>query len=42
MRSFHGTDLDLQPRCKGIDTIVLCGISTSVGVDATAREALSK
>lgn len=26
-------------RRRGIDTIVLCGISTSIGVDTTAREA---
>ena len=37
--AFHGTDLDLQLRRRGIDTIVLSGISTSAGVDTTAREA---
>ncbi len=37
--AFFGTELDLQLRRRGIDTIVLCGISTSVGVDTTAREA---
>ncbi len=37
--AFYGTDLDLQLRRRGIDTIVLCGISTSLGVDTTAREA---
>ncbi|MBE9918183.1 hydrolase [Paenibacillus donghaensis] len=37
--AFFGTDLDLQLRRRGVDTIVLCGISTSVGVDTTAREA---
>ncbi|OPJ65446.1 isochorismatase family protein [Clostridium chromiireducens] len=37
--AFHGTELDLQLRRRGIDTIVLCGISTSIGVDTTAREA---
>ncbi|MDP4144044.1 MAG: hydrolase [Bacillota bacterium] len=37
--AFYGTDLDLQLRRRGIDTIVLCGISTSMGVDTTAREA---
>lgn len=30
--AFYGTDLDLQLRRRGIDTIVLCGISTSIGV----------
>jgi Amidases related to nicotinamidase len=39
MSAFYGTDLDLQLRRRGIDTIVLCGISTSLGVDTTAREA---
>lgn len=37
--AFHGTDLDLQLRRRGIDTVVLCGLSTSIGVDTTAREA---
>ena len=37
--AFYGTDLDLQLRRRGIDNIVLCGISTGFGVDTTAREA---
>lgn len=37
--AFYGTDLDLQLRRRGIDTIVLCGVSTAYGVDTTAREA---
>jgi nicotinamidase-related amidase len=37
--AFYGTDLDLQLRRRGINTIVLCGISTNIGVDTTAREA---
>lgn len=37
--AFYGTDLDLQLRRRGIDTIVLGGISTGIGVDTTAREA---
>jgi nicotinamidase-related amidase len=37
--AFYGTDLDLQLRRRGIDTIVLCGVSTGIGVDTTAREA---
>jgi len=40
--AFYGTDLDLQLRRRGIDTIVLCGISTSIGVDTTAREAYQR
>lgn len=37
--AFYGTDLDLQLRRRGLDTIVLCGIATDVGVETTAREA---
>ncbi|MET3289111.1 isochorismatase family protein [Brevibacillus fluminis] len=37
--AFFGTDLDLQLRRRGIDTIVLCGIATNIGVEMTAREA---
>jgi len=37
--AFHGTDLDLQLRRRGIGTIVLCGISTCYGVESTARGA---
>jgi nicotinamidase-related amidase len=29
--AFYGTDLELQLRRRGIDTIVLCGISTNIG-----------
>jgi nicotinamidase-related amidase len=35
--AFYGTDLELQLRRRGIDTIVLCGISTTHGVESTAR-----
>lgn len=37
--AFYGTELDLQMRRRGIDTIVLCGISTNIGVESTARVA---
>jgi nicotinamidase-related amidase len=37
--AFYGTDLDLQLRRRRIDTIVLCGIATNIGVGMTAREA---
>jgi len=37
--AFFGTDLDLQLRRRGIETIVLCGIATNFGVETTAREA---
>jgi nicotinamidase-related amidase len=35
--AFNGTDLDIHLRRRGIQTIVLCGVSTNVGVEATAR-----
>lgn len=37
--AFHGTDLDTQLRRRGVTQIVLAGITTSRGVDTTAREA---
>ena len=37
--AFYGTDLELQLRRRDIDTIVLCGISTNIGVESTARNA---
>lgn len=36
---FFGTDLDLQLRRRGIENLVLCGISTHAAVDSTARDA---
>ncbi len=35
--AFYGTDLDLQFRRRGITTMLLCGISTNIGVESTAR-----
>jgi nicotinamidase-related amidase len=35
--AFFGTELDLELRRRKIDTIVLCGISTNIGVESTAR-----
>src|SRR5476649_2785796 len=37
--AFYGTELDLQLRRRGIETIVLGGISTNIGVESTARAA---
>jgi nicotinamidase-related amidase len=34
----YGTDLELQLRRRGIDTVILCGISTNFGVESTARD----
>jgi nicotinamidase-related amidase len=40
--AFYGTELDLQFRRRGIDTIILCGISTTMGVESTARDAFER
>lgn len=37
--AFHGTELDLQLRRRGITTVVIGGISTNIGVESTARAA---
>jgi nicotinamidase-related amidase len=37
--AFYGTELDLQLRRRQVTGIVLTGVATSVGVDATARAA---
>ncbi|MEJ1179574.1 MULTISPECIES: isochorismatase family protein [unclassified Pseudarthrobacter] len=37
--AFHGSDLDVQLRRHGIDTIVLVGMSTNYGVEGTGRAA---
>ena len=40
--AFYGTELDLQLRRRGIETIILCGISTTMGVESTARDAFER
>jgi nicotinamidase-related amidase len=37
--AFYGTELDLQLRRRGIETIVLGGVATNFGVESTARQA---
>ncbi|MFJ9419615.1 isochorismatase family protein [Streptomyces sp. NPDC101227] len=37
--AFHGTNLDLELRRRGVTQIVLAGIATSIGVESTARAA---
>ena len=36
--AFAGTNLEQQLKSRGIDTVVLTGISTNVGVESTARQ----
>lgn len=38
--AFYGTDLDVQLRRRGIETVILTGIATTIGCDTTAREAI--
>ena len=40
--AFYGTDLELHLRRRGIQTIVLGGISTNFGVESTARDAYER
>jgi len=37
--AFLGTDLDAQLKSRGVDTVVIAGITTNFGVESTAREA---
>ena len=37
--AFHGTDLELILRGRGIDTVIIAGIATNICCDTTAREA---
>ena len=36
--AFAGTDLEQQLKARGVDTVVLTGISTNIGVESTARQ----
>jgi len=40
--AFYGTELDLQLRRRKTETIVLCGVSTNLGVETTARDAYQR
>ncbi len=38
---FHGTELDVLLRSRGITTVVFAGVATNVSVEGTAREAVN-
>lgn len=40
--AFYGTELDLQLRRRKVETIVLCGVSTNIGVETTGRDAYQR
>ena len=37
--AFHGTRLDYHLRCEGVETLLVCGFTTNVCVEGTARGA---
>ncbi len=37
--AFHGTGLDASLRQRGVETVLITGIATDMGVEATARQA---
>lgn len=40
--AFHGTDLELVFRGRGVDTVIIGGIATNICCDTTAREATAR
>lgn len=41
LSAFHGTDLELVLRCRGVTTVLLTGVATNIAVESTARDAVS-
>lgn len=39
---FVDTPLDIRLKARGIDSLVLCGVATDIGVEFTARHAMTK
>ena len=39
---FHGTDLDATLRRLGVDTLIICGVTTECCVDCTVRDAFHR
>lgn len=40
--AFHGTDLEMILRSRGIDTVIVSGIATNICCETTAREAAQR
>ena len=40
--AFHGTDLDVQLRRRGVTTLLVGGLVTGIGVDTTVRQAYER
>lgn len=40
--SFYDTELELTLRCQGIDTLVIAGVTTNIGVECTVRAAFAR
>jgi ureidoacrylate peracid hydrolase len=40
--AFHATDLAGHLRHRGVDTVVVCGVTTNVCVDSTVRDAFAR
>ena len=40
--AFHGTDLELILRPRGIDSLIVTGIASNVGPETTVREAVAR
>lgn len=39
---FVDTPLDIRLKARGIDTLVMCGVATDIGIEFTARHAMAK
>jgi len=40
--AFYGTELDLELRRRGVNTIIIGGVATNFGVESTARDAYER